>query len=944
MQYATLEDTVYFWFAANNTDGSGNDGANPVADVRLAGAAAAAVPVLSPTPVLLTHANYPDGCHEVAVDATAVNGFAANNTYAVFCALAVDGQNPTGFVGAFKLRPCLVDVRRINDGATDGNNATLYLKQVSIVNNAGSAIIAQSSGANGTGIEASGNGSGDGLSCTGGATGQGLHAVGGSTSGNGLRAIGGGGGSGISAAGSGGAYPGIYAAGYDTAAGIYALGGEEGHGLHCYGGTTSGHGIYTASQTVGDGLNCAGGATSGNGFYSHAATLGHGFYLQASGANQHGIYTKGSATSGDGIRALAQAGNGSGMRLLGNGDGAGLNASAGLTGIGFYALGGVTSGAGAVIEGQGGNSYGLHIIGYGSGSGLYTVGGATGHGVYALGGATSGDGIYAAGQTLGDGMTLVGAGALQYDLNADIHGTIDLCTANTDMRGTNLAALAATALTNVTWTDARAGFLDNIDGHTAQSGDTFALASGASGFVVIDNNVDVLVGQVSFQKLYVSSDGNPANGGTSWSDAYDSVQDAIDAADAGDTIYLSSDTFAEAVDFGGKALTLKGRGPTTIITQGAAVDTLTLASNSSLRNLMVNHTGASPTVNDVDAIYGTGISHVLLEDVWVDGTRNGISIAGNSSDVRFVRVQCRGSEYGGSLFLADGTSPGWIIDSSFETAGWSDCTTAALLLDDGQWALDNVHLRAVGGGTGDYAIGLQNRAHGGTARGLTIYAHGTNDDLGGGAGAIGFYAQSLHEWFMLASGGIETDITGSGTAEDIADASTGITGGHLAVSASFGYDPTKTSGDFYNLDQQATSRELIAINLDHLCYTATAGADMTTEVADNTILSRILANGDTSAFNPTTDGLQPMRDQGDVAWITATPASILGYNISTIEAAVKAAGAYDSLVGLILQARHSNTVDNAGFLTVYQTDDATEFQQLPITVDATADPMTGISD
>ena len=106
-QYATLEDTVYFWFAANYLN-SGNDGASPAADVRLVGAAADAIPVLSPTPILLTHASYPAGCYELAVAATAANGFAANNTYAVFCTLAIDSQNPTGFVGCFDLKPILI--------------------------------------------------------------------------------------------------------------------------------------------------------------------------------------------------------------------------------------------------------------------------------------------------------------------------------------------------------------------------------------------------------------------------------------------------------------------------------------------------------------------------------------------------------------------------------------------------------------------------------------------------------------------------------------------------------------------------------------------------------------------------------------------------------------------------------------------------------------------
>lgn len=109
-QHKTLGDTVYFWFGANDTDGSGNDGASAVFDVRLAGAAADAAPLLSGNATLLSHANYPAGCYEVAIAATAANGFAANATYAVFCTLLVDSQNPTGFVGSFVLTPIAVNI------------------------------------------------------------------------------------------------------------------------------------------------------------------------------------------------------------------------------------------------------------------------------------------------------------------------------------------------------------------------------------------------------------------------------------------------------------------------------------------------------------------------------------------------------------------------------------------------------------------------------------------------------------------------------------------------------------------------------------------------------------------------------------------------------------------------------------------------------------------
>jgi hypothetical protein len=92
MQYINLEETVYFWFGSNDTSGSGADGASAVYDVRLGGAASSAAPTLSGNATLLSHANYPAGAYEIAVAATAANGFAAGNSYSVFCTLAVDSH------------------------------------------------------------------------------------------------------------------------------------------------------------------------------------------------------------------------------------------------------------------------------------------------------------------------------------------------------------------------------------------------------------------------------------------------------------------------------------------------------------------------------------------------------------------------------------------------------------------------------------------------------------------------------------------------------------------------------------------------------------------------------------------------------------------------------------------------------------------------------------
>lgn len=79
-----------------------------------------------------------------------------------------------------------VNITQIDGNATNANAATLNLKQLNIVNSGGDALVASSTGAGGSGINASGNGAGTGLKATGGATGPGAKVVGGATSGDGL--------------------------------------------------------------------------------------------------------------------------------------------------------------------------------------------------------------------------------------------------------------------------------------------------------------------------------------------------------------------------------------------------------------------------------------------------------------------------------------------------------------------------------------------------------------------------------------------------------------------------------------------------------------------------------------------------------------------------------------------------------------------------------------
>jgi len=170
-----------------------------------------------------------------------------------------------------------------------------------------------------------------------------------------------------------------------------------------------------------------------------------------------------------------------------------------------------------------------------------------------------------------------------------------------------------------------------------------------------------------------------------------------------------------------------------------------------------------------------------------------------------------------------------------------------------------------------------------------------------------------------------------------------------------------------NIIALAVRKVLDALNLDHLCLTATGGTDMTTEVADNTILSRIIGNGDTSTFVPSTDGLHAAGvDLDAVLDDTGTTGVILADNAISVNkiattganriadqvlrrsfenAADSAYGdvkGFRSLLGAV--ARLVNRVRlNAGTLTVYEDDDSTALGTQTVTTDAAAEPVTEVN-
>lgn len=112
--------------------------------------------------------------------------------------------------------------------------------------------------------------------------------------------------------------------------------------------------------------------------------------------------------------------------------------------------------------------------------------------------------------------------------------------------------------------------------------------------------------------------------------------------------------------------------------------------------------------------------------------------------------------------------------------------------------------------------------------------------------------------------------------------------------------------------QAGAQAALVANNLDHLVKTATAAVDMTTEVADGTIISRIISNSDTSLYVPATSNLTTIGAVTIDVHDTDLPA------VKTDTAAIPTAGAGTYTVTITVH--DSGGVDIAGASVWISTD------------------------
>lgn len=378
-----------------------------------------------------------------------------------------------------------VDMIRINGGLTSGNNATLSLAGISVVNSAGDAIVVGSSGGNGRAVYGYGNGTGPAIDLVAGATASAARIRGGATGGIGLDVAGGaGGGDAIKAYAGAGGGSALNVKGYGASAAVNVTQTGTGEGVHFEGGNTSGPALAILSnddnavEIVSFGLN-------------HDGVL-----IEVDGSGD-ALKLIGGPTSGVGLSISATGGNSDAVEIFGQGAGNGVRCEAGATGIGAYVRGGATSGNALVVEAQAGNSSGAVLLGQGTGNGLQAGSAGTGNGFRGIGG-TGGSGAYFNAPTGGDGMTLEGSGLGFVDLRGDITGNLtgnvtgSVASITGDLGGSvigdvagkvlgggasalvgtgvravdgagNAIAPAATALSTATWTAPRAAALDLLD-------------------------------------------------------------------------------------------------------------------------------------------------------------------------------------------------------------------------------------------------------------------------------------------------------------------------------------------------------------------------------------------------------------------------------------------------------------------------------------------------
>jgi parallel beta-helix repeat protein len=161
--------------------------------------------------------------------------------------------------------------------------------------------------------------------------------------------------------------------------------------------------------------------------------------------------------------------------------------------------------------------------------------------------------------------------------------------------------------------------------------------------------------------FYVESDGDDANGGESSSDAWATIQYAIDhdEVDEGDTIYVGEGTFTEALVID-KGVTLYGEGSDTVI-QGDDSDTTVLTISADDVTLEFFAVEGDADANDYGIYVSEGVDDLTIYNCDISGVDTGIYLDDtDSADIAYCDVDDNAT----GIYLTDATNA-TIADNDF---------------------------------------------------------------------------------------------------------------------------------------------------------------------------------------------------------------------------------------------------------------------------------------
>ena len=383
-----------------------------------------------------------------------------------------------------------------------------------------------------------------------------------------------------------------------------------------------------------------------------------------------------------------------------------------------------------------------------------------------------------------------------------------------------------------------------VSGQVVESVNTVSLGSAASQDIAREA---LGVSGTIWHVKYNASE-TMGNDALSWATADETagpgVKTDIEAATGGDLVLLGVGTFALGAD----GIT----GPTNVNIDGAGIDRTVLTS----------------TNGNVLSIDDARLSHLTVFATLTDGSFQNAVVFTTGATCDYVRVIGDTDGFRGDLRSETIRLNHCIADTNYDAATFTNCQSVeidscifratgpssegsnitralAVLWSIGAFGLTfckNSSLEALRGGGTTYGL---------IASGTVLLENCNISAIDNGNTVAGIRAEGVRNIYMFG-GGIYTS---NGLDTDLAIHNVG-TGKVVLVGVD--YDRTKTSntGGGEIIDISSAEEAIKFFNLDHLALTPTAGADMTAELPDNTILSRIIAGGDTSTFIPATHSLK----------------------------------------------------------------------------------------